>query len=106
MPEPKTHQIFYKQLKYYLDEETLCSLPDYDDYSIYSQGHDFLIYCDLYKIFSQKHLERNINLLKKLQEFSFQEFVYQYLYGANDRDALNDQQVQLFLGPGYNAHHR
>ena len=51
MPGPKTHDIFYREFKRKLSLETLSSFPHYDQYRIFAQGHDFLIYHDFYKIF-------------------------------------------------------
>ena len=48
MPGPKTHDIFYKDLKGKLNPKTLDSFPNYDKYNIFVQGHDFLIYYDFY----------------------------------------------------------
>ena len=48
MPGPKTHDIFYKSLKGKLNKRTLDSFPNYDQYNIFVQGHDFLIYYDFY----------------------------------------------------------
>ena len=54
MPGPKIHDIFYKQLKPLINKAVLDMLPHYDDYSVFAQGHDLLIYYDFYKIFSRK----------------------------------------------------
>jgi len=105
MPGPKTHQIFYKQLKEYLNKEALEVFPNYDDYSIFAQGHDLLIYHDFYKIHNQAQLGRNIKLSKMLQEYFFSEFVYCYLKCAEEMDVLDNEQVRLFIGPGYVGHH-
>lgn len=105
MPGPKTHHIFYKDLKKGLSKETRLSLPHYDDYSLFAQGHDFLIYHDFYKIFNQKRLDTNVLNSELLQEYLFPEFVYRYLKTAENRGAIEDEQVRLFIGPGYIAHH-
>jgi|GEM_PF-3363589 len=105
MPGPKTHEIFYKQLKSKLDEKTLAEFPNYDKYSIFAQGHDFLIYHDFYKIWNQKKLNSNISDSKLLQEYSFQEFVYNYLKSAKESGAIEDEKTRLFIGPGYIMHH-
>lgn len=105
MPGPKTHYIFYKQLKNKLSESTLSSFPNYDKYSIFAQGHDLLIYHDFYKIWNQKKLDDNINASKLLQEFEFQEFVYNYLKEAKKIGSIEDEQTRLFIGPGYVMHH-
>lgn len=105
MPGPKTHQIFYKQLKNSLGKATLETLPQYDAYSIFAQGHDLLIYHDFYKIHNQAQLERNIKLSKELQENLFSEFVFLYLKSAEEMGVMNNEQVQLFIGPGYIGHH-
>lgn len=104
MPGPKTHHIFYKQLKQYLHKETLDRFPHYDEYSIFAQGHDFLIYHDFYKIFSNKRLTQNLHYSEMLQEYDFPEFVYSYIKYAEEMDALQNEQVQLFLA-GYIGHH-
>lgn len=105
MPGPKTHDIFYHQLKNHLSPRTLQTLPHYDDYSIFAQGHDFLIYRDFYKICKEKQLSSNVDSSVLLQEHQFSEFVYQYLKCAQLSGAIEDEQVRLFLGPGYIMHH-
>lgn len=105
MPGPKTHHIFYKDLKKKLKPSTLSSLKEYDQYSIFAQGHDFLIYRDFYKIFNQKRLDSNVEISELLQEYQFPEFVYQYLKFAQNSGAIEDEQTRLFIGPGYVMHH-
>lgn len=105
MPGPITHQIFYKQLKEKISKDALLSLPNYDKYSIFAQGHDLLIYYDFYKIFSQERLDENVNLSNRLQEYSFTEFIYCCLKKAQSLDVLDNEQFRLFIGPGYIAHH-
>lgn len=105
MPGPKTHDIFYKELKKHLNENTLQSLPNYDKYNLFAQGHDFLIYHNFYKIWNQKSLNRNINNSVLLQEYSFPQFVYNYLKEAANTGAIEDEQTRLFIGPGYIMHH-
>ncbi len=102
MPGPKTHEIFYKQLKAYLHD---CNWFDYDACSIYAQGHDLLIYYDFYKIHTSTQLGKNVALSKRLQEYSFCEFVYCYLKYAEKAGILDNEQVRLFIGPGYIGHH-
>lgn len=102
MPGPKTHEIFYRQLKKRLPEEMLSGLPDYDAYSLYAQGHDLLIYQDWWKLWQLDwHLQESL----LLQECSVQEFVFRFLEEAAGRDALAKEQVRLFIGPGYLSHH-
>ncbi len=105
MPGPKTHHIFYKDLKEKLSSATLKSFGNYDKYSIFAQGHDFLLYHDFYKIFNQKCLNANVEASELLQEFHFPEFVYQYLKAAENSGAIEDEQIRLFIGPGYVMHH-
>lgn len=105
MPGPKTHDIFYKELKGKLSTRTLSSFPHYDEYSIFAQGHDFLIYHDFYKIWNQKKLDNNVHASTLLQECNFPEFVYKYLQTAEEAGVLEDEQIRLFIGPGYVAHH-
>ncbi len=105
MPGPKTHHIFYKDLKSRLKPDTIASLKDYDKYSIFAQGHDFLIYHDFYKIFNQKRLNANVEASELLQEYQFPEFVYQYLKSARNSGYIEDEQTRLFIGPGYVMHH-
>ena len=93
MPGPKTHDIFYKQLKKNLSAQTLAVFPHYDQYNIFAQGHDFLIYHDFYKIWSSKKLNNNINASVLLQETNFQLFVYNYLKQAHSSGALEEEQV-------------
>ena len=104
MPGPKTHHIFYKQLKSLLNQAVLNGLQYYDEYSIFAQGHDFLIYYDFYKIFNTKRLETNLWYSDKLQEFYFPEFVYSYIKYAQESDITRNEQVRLFLY-GYISHH-
>lgn len=105
MPGPKTHQIFYKQLKQQLTKETLNAYPNYDRYSIFAQGHDFLIYHDYYKIKKQEKLDINVHNSILLQEWSFQEFVYNFLETARNTGAIESEQLRAFLIPGYIMHH-
>ena len=102
MPGPKTHDIFYKSLKGKLNKRTLDSFPNYDQYNIFVQGHDFLIYYDFY---NSKVRDANIENSIHLQEHKFQEFVYNYLYIAKESGALEKEDVRLFIGPGYIMHH-
>lgn len=105
MPGPKTHDIFYKELKDHLDEKTLQTLPNYDKYNLFAQGHDFLIYHNFYKIWNKKSLDRNLGNSVLLQEYSFPEFVYRYLKEAANTGAIENEQTRLFIGPGYIMHH-
>lgn len=105
MPGPVTHQLFYKQLKSQLKRKTLDSIQGYEKYSIFAQGHDLFLYHNFYKIFSAKHLIENIQNSDLLQEYSFQQFVYNYLKHAQHLNLLDREQILLFLGPGYIAHH-
>lgn len=105
MPGPKTHDIFYRQLKQKLSAATLADLNHYDDYRIFAQGHDFFIYHDFYKIWNQKKLDKNIADSVLLQEHKFQEFIYNFLKCAEKNGAIEDEQTRLFIGPGYIMHH-
>ncbi len=105
MPGPKTHDIFYKQLKNNLNSKTLDSFPNYDEYNIFVQGHDFLIYHDFYKKASKKALDENVDRSVQLQEHKFQEYVYNYLKIAEQSGVLEREDVRLFIGPGYVMHH-
>ena len=105
MPGPKTHDVFYKDLKTKLSDTTLSSFPNYDDYAIFAQGHDFLIYHDFYKIKSTKQLNDNLENSVLLQEYQFPEFVYQFLKSAAENGAIEEEQTRLFLGAGYVMHH-
>ncbi|MEE1218826.1 MAG: hypothetical protein U0L20_02765 [Ruminococcus sp.] len=105
MPGPKTHDIFYKELKEHLNEKTLQTLPNYDKFNLFAQGHDFLIYHNFYKIWNKKALDKNVSNSVLLQEYSFPEFVYNYLKEASDSGAIEDEQTRLFIGPGYIMHH-
>ncbi len=102
MPGPKTHDIFYKDLKKKLNKRTLDSFPNYDKYNIFAQGHDFLIYYDFY---NSKVRDANIDLSINLQEHKFQEYVYSYLKTAKESGALDLEDIRLFIGPGYIMHH-
>lgn len=95
----------FHQLKNHLSEKTISNLPNYDKFDIFAQGHDFLIYHDFYKIWNQNKLDRNVNNSILLQESNFSEFVYQYLNSAKENDALDDEVIRLFIGPGYIMHH-
>lgn len=105
MPGPKTHDIFYKDLKKKLSKKTLESFPNYDKYNIFVQGHDFLIYHDFYKKASKKALDENVDMSVQLQEHKFQEFVYNYLNTAKETGSLELEDVRLFIGSGYIMHH-
>lgn len=105
MPGPKTHDIFYKELKEKLSEETISSFPNYGKFNIFAQGHDFLIYHNFYKIWNSRRLNQNIADSSLLQESQFAEFVYNYLKAAKNNGAIEDEQVRLFIGPGYAMHH-
>ena len=104
MPGPKTHQIFYNQLKQHLHKDTLDRFPNYDEYSIFVQGHDLLIYHDFYKIWNSRKLERNVHYSELLQEFYFPEFIYSYIKYAEEIGVLHNEQICLFLA-GYIGHH-
>ncbi|MDD6223393.1 MAG: hypothetical protein PUB18_00100 [bacterium] len=105
MPGPKTHDIFYQQLKRKLHPDTLKNLPHYDEYRLFAQGHDFLIYHDFYKLWNSKKLHHNIQNSVLLQEHKFQQFVYCFLKTAKNNGAIEDEQTRLFIGPGYIMHH-
>lgn len=102
MPGPKTHEIFYKELKKYLPEDMLAGLPHYDEYSIYAQGHDLFLYCDYWKPWK---LNENVRESLLLQKYDFQEYVYQFLHQARENSVLHNEQVLLFIGVGYISHH-
>lgn len=104
MPGPETHHVFYKELKNYLNKDVLGRLANYDKYSIFAQGHDFLIYHNFYKIFNRKRLEKNLFCSQLLQEFHFADFVYCYIKNAADIGVLENEQIKLFLW-GYIGHH-
>ena len=50
-------------------------------------------------------MNNNINASVLLQETNFQLFVYNYLKQAHSSGALEEEQVRLFIGPGYIMHH-
>lgn len=102
MPGPKTHDIFYRDLKQHLSCSTLGSFPNYDEYNVFAQGHDFFIYHNFYKIWS---LNNNIQASVMMQETKFAEFVYNYLKYAVEVGFEEDEQIRLFIGPGYVMHH-
>lgn len=102
MPGPKTHEIFYRQLKTLLPEEMLADLPNYDAYSLYRQGHDLLIYQNWWKLWE---LNQHIRESLLLQESSIQEFIFQFLLEAANRNVLTKEAVRLFIGVGYISHH-
>ena len=105
MPGPKTHDIFYKNLKSKLKQSTLDSFPNYDKYNIFVQGHDFLIYHDFYKKANNKALDEGVDKSVQLQERKFQEYVYNYLKEAEQTGSIKQEDVRLFIGPGYVMHH-
>lgn len=105
IPGPKTHDIFYKEIKKKLNNKTLSAMPSYDKYNIFAQGHDFLIYHGFYKIWNQELLNRNIYNSKLLQENNFQDFIYEYLLNAKNNGSIENEQTRLFIGPGYIMHH-
>lgn len=81
------------------------TLPNYDKYNLFAQGHDFLIYHNFYKIWNKKSLNRNVGNAALLQDYSFPEFVYRFLKEASDNGAIENEQTRLFIGPGYIMHH-
>ena len=101
MPGPKTHEIFYRQLKKLLPAEMTERLPNYDAYSLYAQGHDLLIYRNWWMPWQ---LNRNIGESLLLQEHSFQSFICAYMAEADRRGFLRSEQLRLFLS-GYIQHH-
>lgn len=105
MPGPITHLLFYRQLKKRLNSQILNAMPRYDRYSIFAQGHDLFIYHNFYKIFSSRQLAKNVQNSNQLQNYSFPEFIFSYLKHAQQMDVLEREQILLFLGPGYIAHH-
>lgn len=105
MPGPITHQIFYKALKKQLNSRTLAAMPEYDQFSIFAQGHDLLIYHDFYKVFRRGKLAENISQSDQLQERCFSQFIYSYLRHAKELGVLRNEQVRLFIGAGYIGHH-
>lgn len=105
MPGPVTHLFFYRQLKDKLCDDMPCTLPGYDSCSVFAQGHDLLIYHDFYKIVREEQLACNLENSDKLQEFLFPQFVFNYMCQARKMGVLDHEQIQLFLGPGYIAHH-
>ena len=105
MPGPKTHDISYKLLKKRLSHQTLSSLPNYDDYRIFAQGHDFFIYYNFYKIRTTRKLNEQIASSTLLQEYYFPNFIYNYLKAAERRGCLYNEEIRLFLEPGYILHH-
>lgn len=105
MPGPKTHDICYKELKCKLNKKTLSGFPHYDDFNIFAQGHDFFIYHSFYKIWNQARLDSNVQKSNQLQDYGFPEFVYSYLKNAQQDGSIEDEQVRLFIGPGYVMHH-
>lgn len=105
MPGPKTHDIFYKNLKRKLNSKTLDSFPNYDKYNIFVQGHDFLIYHDFYKKANNKALDEGVDMSVQLQEHKFQEYVYNYLKTAEKTGNIEQEDVRLFIGLGYVMHH-
>lgn len=52
-----------------------------------------------------KKLNANIESSKLLQEYKFQEFVYNFLQKAAETGAIEDEITRLFIGPGYVLHH-
>ncbi len=104
MPGPKTHDIFHKDLERKLSKETLDILDNFDDYNVFSQGHDLFIYHNYYKLWNKKLLDSNIESAKLLQEEQFQEFVCNYMTYAKNNNLLEDKQVKNFI-VGYIAHH-
>lgn len=104
MPGPKTHDIFYKQLKRKISPFTLSQFPNYDKYNTFVQGHDLLIYYNFNKLGKVK-LKQNIAMSVLMQENKFQEFVYTYLKCAENSGALEEEIIRLFIGAGYIMHH-
>lgn len=102
MPGAKTHDIAYKQIKEKLNNKTLSNFPNYDDYNIFSQGHDLLIY---YQYYYPWHLKKNIITSVKLQEEMLPEFVFNYMDIAKKNGALEEEATRLFIGAGYIFHH-
>lgn len=101
MPGPKTHHIFYKDLKDRLSADTLRRHPSYDTYSLFAQGHDLILFTDFYKIWN---LKKNVKDSLVLQEGGFPEFVYNYLNEARKNESITEEMVRAFL-IGYISHH-
>ncbi len=67
--------------------------------NIYAQGHDLLLYIDLF------HFLHNRNISLIMSNYNFQEFVYNYLHLTLLNDSIyNSCDVKLFLY-GYISHH-
>lgn len=101
MPGPKTHQIFYKELKSKLTTETLDRYPDYDKFSLFAQGHDLILFSDFYKFWQLKENQRDSLLL---QEGKLTQFVYNYLQHAIKTESINNEITRSFI-IGYISHH-
>jgi len=101
MPGPKTHDIFYKQIKDKLNTSTFDSLTNFDNYNIFAQGHDLLLYADFYKPFK---LKKNIEESLLLQSYNFPMFVYCFLKEAQSAGIIEIEQIRLFIH-GYVLHH-
>jgi len=102
MPGAKTHEIAYKQIKEKLNNKTLSGFPNYNEYNIFSQGHDLLIY---YQYYFPLKLKQNIIDSVKLQENSLPEFVFNYMDIAKSNGALEEEATRIFIGSGYVTHH-
>lgn len=105
MPGPMSHYIFYEELKKKIKERGIEVSSRYDSYSNFAQGHDLLMFQNYIKLMSSNNLEQCILMSKRLQEYSFVEFVYKYLKNAEDMGLLQDEVVTYFLCHGYIAHH-
>lgn len=104
MPGPMTHYAFYSDIKEYLEKNGHAIPANYDKYSLYAQGHDLILYQIRYNLSDENRLSENIELSKKLQEYSFQEFICQYLTTAEQLGILEKESVRAFI-EGYIGHH-
>lgn len=105
MPGPMSHYIFYRKLESKLRKRGVKVPDNYDQYSNFAQGHDLVLFQNYIKIVWNKMQGIGVDMCKKLQEYSFADFVYCYLKNAEDMGLLQDEGVRAFLCYGYVAHH-
>lgn len=99
MAGPIMHNDFFSKCIYRSNLNKNSINPNVNNCNIFAQGHDLLLYIELYNFFKN----RNISLI--LSNHKFREFVYNYLKISFENNSLyENENVKLFLY-GYISHH-